>query len=150
MYQNSLLISHEKQRKLNKFIKVMLCVSLICLNIIHKRNRNKLYINWTMFESLNWPTVWIIISTWKTTNQNPNFAGVSQSLSKPPQRIAGSGFEIAKFCLILDEFLAPWAFCLHGWRSAKITLGSDGHMTHIISGCFASSFPGPLGRTRPS
>ena len=35
-YQNSLLISYEKRRKLNKFIKVMLCVSLICLNIIHK------------------------------------------------------------------------------------------------------------------
>ena len=34
---NSLLISYEKLGKLyNKFIKVMLCVSLICLNIIHK------------------------------------------------------------------------------------------------------------------
>jgi hypothetical protein len=29
-YQNSLLISYEKLGKLNKFIKVMLCVSLIC------------------------------------------------------------------------------------------------------------------------
>jgi hypothetical protein len=48
-----------------------------------------------MFESLNKLTGWIIISTWKTTNQSPTFAGVSQSLSKPPQRIAGSGFEIA-------------------------------------------------------
>ena len=35
-YQISLLISYEKLGKLNKFIKVMLCVSLICLNIIHK------------------------------------------------------------------------------------------------------------------
>ena len=47
-----------------------------------------------MFESLNRPQVLIIISTWKTTNQSPTFAGVSQSLDKPPQRIAGSGFEI--------------------------------------------------------
>jgi hypothetical protein len=31
MDQNSLLISYEKRRKLSKFIKVMLCVSLICL-----------------------------------------------------------------------------------------------------------------------
>jgi hypothetical protein len=61
----SLLISYEKLGKLNKFIKVMLCVSLICLNLIYTR-RNKLYINYkTMFESLNRPTVWIIISTWK-------------------------------------------------------------------------------------
>jgi hypothetical protein len=36
-YQNSLLISYEKRRKLNKFIKVMLCVSLICLNTILKQ-----------------------------------------------------------------------------------------------------------------
>ena len=35
-YLNSLLISYEKLGKINKFIKVMLCVSLICLNIIHK------------------------------------------------------------------------------------------------------------------
>jgi hypothetical protein len=36
-YENSLLISYENLGKLNKFIKlVMLCVSLICLNIIHK------------------------------------------------------------------------------------------------------------------
>jgi hypothetical protein len=35
-YLNSLLISYEKLRQINKFIKVMLCVSLICLNIIHK------------------------------------------------------------------------------------------------------------------
>jgi hypothetical protein len=40
--------------------------------------------------------VWIIISTWKTTNQSPTFAGVSQSLSKPRQSIAGSGFEIGE------------------------------------------------------
>jgi hypothetical protein len=33
---NSLIISYEKLGKLNKFIKVMRCVSLICLNIIHK------------------------------------------------------------------------------------------------------------------
>jgi hypothetical protein len=48
-----------------------------------------------MFESLNKLAVWKVISTWKTTNQSPTFAGASQSLSKPPQRIAGSGFEIA-------------------------------------------------------
>ena len=36
-YLNSLLISYEKLGKINKsVIKVMLCVSLICLNIIHK------------------------------------------------------------------------------------------------------------------
>ena len=57
-----------------------------------------------MFESLNRPTVWIIISTWKTTNQSPTFAGVSQSLRKPPQRITGSGFEIIGFsCLTLTR-----------------------------------------------
>ena len=33
---NSLIISYEKLGKLNKFINVMLCVSLICLNIIYK------------------------------------------------------------------------------------------------------------------
>jgi hypothetical protein len=37
-YLNSLMISYEKIGKINKFIKVMLCVSLICLNIIHKEN----------------------------------------------------------------------------------------------------------------
>jgi hypothetical protein len=50
-YLNSLLISYEKLGKIDKFIKVMLCVSLICLNIIHK-----LYINFKRclkFESLN-------------------------------------------------------------------------------------------------
>jgi hypothetical protein len=31
-YLNSLLISYEKLGKINQFIKVMLCVSLICLN----------------------------------------------------------------------------------------------------------------------
>jgi hypothetical protein len=36
-YQNRLLISYEKRRRLSKFIKVMLCVSLICLNIMHKQ-----------------------------------------------------------------------------------------------------------------
>jgi hypothetical protein len=60
-----------------------------------------------MFESLNRPTVWIIISTWETTNQSPNFAGVSHSLSKPPQRIAGSCFEIVPIigiCQMLQEY----------------------------------------------
>ena len=33
---NSLIISYEKLGKRNKFINVMLCVSLICLNIIYK------------------------------------------------------------------------------------------------------------------
>ena len=43
--RNSLLISYEKLGKLNKFIKVMLCVSLIYLNINKYTKRNKLYID---------------------------------------------------------------------------------------------------------